>query len=103
MKETVIQASILALLKVHAKVAWAKRANSGAARLKGQYVRFGFPGCSDIIGQLYDGRFLAIEVKTDDGKPTEEQQKFLARVNRHKGVAGICRSVQDVDKLLKGA
>lgn len=103
MKETTIQAGILRLLRVHPKVAWVQRINSGAGKKKGFYVRFGFTGCSDIIGQLRDGRFLAIECKTEDGKPTDEQQSFLERVNRHGGLAGVCRSITDADSLLGAA
>src|SRR5207253_3522365 len=76
MKESTIQASILRLLDIHPKVAWAERMNSGVAKLKGFRVRFGFVGCADIIGQLVDGRLLAIECKNESGQLTEEQAKF---------------------------
>lgn len=111
-QEIEIQAAIMRLLKRHPKVAWAHRFNSGAGKLayenggKSRFMRFGFPGCSDIIGQLkprpdeYAGALLAIEVKTASGRATDEQLAFLASVNDSGGCAGIARQVEDVLTLL---
>ena len=83
----------LKLLKRHPNVAWARRLNNG--RLCG--VRFGFIGCSDIVGQMKDGRFLAVETKRANGRaPTVAQGTFLAMVKRHNGVAGVVRSVDEL-------
>jgi hypothetical protein len=57
-------------------------------------------GISDILGLLTGGRFLAIEVKMPKGYPTPEQKEFLARINRHGGIAFIARSIDDVKKNL---
>ena len=100
-REATIQYSIMRLLNVHPKVAWAERMNSGVAKLKGFRVKFGFVGCADIIGQLRDGRLLAIECKNEKGELTEQQEKFLQKVTKNHGVAGVCRSVQDADDLLR--
>ncbi len=100
-KEATIQAGILRMLRGHAKVAWAHRVNTGAAKLKGFYVRFGWVGCSDIIGQLMDGRFLALEVKKPRENPTKPQQLFIERVNRHGGLAACVHSLEEVDAVLK--
>ena len=100
---TILEAS-LRLLRIHPRVGWAHRANVGAVRMSGaRYVRFGFVGCSDIIGQMRDGRFLAIECKAPRGRVTDDQKAFLERVQRHGGVSGVVRSVQDVDDLLRAA
>ncbi len=56
-------------------------------------------GISDIIG-IYQGRFLAIEVKTPKGKLTDSQRAFIQRVNREGGIAFVARSVEDVIKHL---
>lgn len=88
-------------VRIHPRVAWVRRINTGAVKMHGaRYLRFGFVGCSDIIGQLIDGRFLAIECKSSDGRLTEEQEDFLARVKRHGGVAGMVRSIDDAEGLL---
>jgi hypothetical protein len=44
--------------------------------------------------------FTALEVKTPTGRATEQQQRFLAMVEAHGGIAGIARSVEDVATLL---
>ncbi len=100
-KEGDIQGEVLRFLRSHVKVAWARRVNTGAAKLKGFYVRFGWVGCSDIIGQLTDGRFLALEVKKPNKVTTKDQQLFLDRVNRHNGLAACVHSLEEVDAVLK--
>lgn len=95
--ESAVLAAVLKALALHPRVAWAHRMNVGAFRNpQGQYVRVGFAGCSDIIGQTVDGRFLAVEVKRPGGKPTAEQIAFLGRVSRAGGVAFVAWSVDDV-------
>ena len=82
--ERTVLKDILKLLKHHPKVAWVRRINTG----RRGYIRFGFIGCSDIIGQLKDGRFLAVETKRTNGRgPTLPQQTFLAMVLANGGAA----------------
>lgn len=100
-----IQAAILELLETHPRVAWAERMNTGGMERENadgtkRYIRFAFEGCSDIIGQLKDGRFLAVEVKRPGRYPTHAQRAFLAMVNAHKGVGIIAFSVDDVVRSL---
>ena len=52
-------------------------------------------GSSDLIGFTDDGRFLAVEVKTERGRATEEQRRFIVVVRQFGGYAGIARSVDD--------
>lgn len=102
--ETEIQKSILDFLDKHPDVAWSTRMNNGMATAKGSRVRFAFKGISDIIGQMSrnrNGVMLAIEVKGKSGHATPEQIAFLEKVNRNGGIAGICRSVEDVMEMLK--
>lgn len=98
--ESEVQRDVLAVLRVHPKVAWAKRMNSGAF-LVGEpgaqrFVRAAFKGCADILGQMRDGRFLAVECKRAGEKPTPEQAAFLEHVRAHRGVAFVARSIDDV-------
>ncbi len=97
--EVDIQHDILELLEMHPAIAWAKRMNVGRAKMGQRWVMFGFPGCSDIIGQMADGRFFACEVKKPGEKPTEAQQRFLDQV-AVKGVAMVATNVSDVLTLL---
>lgn len=104
--ESEILFSVLDALNVHPRVAWAARMNTGGATYGEQYVKFGFKGLSDIIGQLKDGRFLAIEVKRAGKMPTDAQVEFMGKVARHNGVAFVARSIDDamagIDKACDG-
>jgi hypothetical protein len=68
---------------------------------RGDYLRYGVcnPGGSDLIGWTKDGRFLAVEVKSESGRLTDAQEKFLEVVNEFGGV-GICaRSLKDIENI----
>lgn len=92
-----VLAGVLKALALHRRVAWAHRMNVGAfTNGAGQFVRVGFVGCPDIIGQLVTGEFLAVECKRPGGKPTADQAAFLGRVQRAGGVAFVAWAVDDV-------
>lgn len=98
--------------------------NSGANRLfrnsvgkvkgvDGRFHVFGLcKGSSDLIGfhsmtiePHHVGRtiavFLAIECKSPTGKPTLEQQNFIAFIRSQGGIAGIARSETDALTLIQ--
>ena len=87
---------VLKALNNHPAVAWCERMNSGAARMGARFVRFGFKGCPDVLGQLRDGRLLGVEVKGPTGKLRPEQSVFLERIRRAGGVAFMARDCRDV-------
>lgn len=87
---------VLKALRAHPTVAWAERQNSGAAKVGNRFIRFGWPGCPDVLGQLRDGRFLACEVKAPKGRLQPEQAIFLEHVNGAGGVAFVARDCRDV-------
>lgn len=61
-------------------------------------------GSSDLIGWTQrDGAalFTAVEVKTATGRATPEQVNFVEQVTAAGGVAGIVRSVEDAERLLR--
>lgn len=60
-------------------------------------------GSSDLIGWSANGRFLACEVKTANGKPTEKQVDFINAVKAAGGVAFIARSNEDAIKQYEDA
>lgn len=69
----------------------------------GKRIRTGLGvGSSDLCGWMGDGtaRFLAIEVKTSKGKPTDEQMAFIEAVKKAGGVAFIARSVDEAVRTL---
>jgi hypothetical protein len=87
---------VLITLRAHPMVAWCERMNSGVARIGGRFVRFGWPGCPDVLGQLNDGRLLGVEVKAEKGKLRPEQTLFLERIRGAGGVAFMARDCRDV-------
>jgi hypothetical protein len=55
-------------------------------------IRYGLaPGGADLVGCLA-GRFIGLEVKTDTGRPTDEQSRWLDLVRLKGGFAAIVRS-----------
>lgn len=51
-KEAAALAEVLQALRTHPAVAWCERMNSGAMRIGGRFVRFGWPGCPDVLREL---------------------------------------------------
>jgi hypothetical protein len=98
--ESSILTSIMAWLFWQKGIVWYQRMNSGAYQVgegrARRYVRFGFKGCPDILGQLSDGRLLAIECKTRTGRLSDDQRAFLGRVESGNGIAIVARSISDV-------
>ena len=87
---------VLMTLRAHPMVAWCERMNSGAANIGGRFVRFGWTGCPDVLGQLKDGRLLGVEVKAEKGRLRPEQTIFLERIRVAGGVAFMARDCRDV-------
>ena len=87
---------VMKALKAHPAVVWCERMNSGAAKVGNRFIRFGWPGCPDVLGQLRDGRLLGVEVKSPTGKLRPEQAVFLDRIRGAGGVAFVARDCRDV-------
>lgn len=105
--EAAVLSSILRALRIHPAVVWSHRMNSGAGKLQvgkshSQFIRFGFKGCPDIIGQLKTGHALLIEVKRPSGRVAPEQASFIERARDNGAVAFVARSVADVFAVLDG-
>jgi hypothetical protein len=99
-KEGAALLEVLKALRAHPAVSWCERQNSGAANVGGRYIRFGWPGCADVLGQLRDGRFLAVEVKGPTGRLRPEQAVFLERINQAGGLGFMARDLRDVHREL---
>lgn len=102
-KESIILKACLQLLTLHG--AFVFRVNSGAVvseyKGKRRFMRFNSaPGCSDILGILPGGTFLACEVKRPGQKLTEKQQAFLDAVRKKGGVGLWVSSVQELEDSL---
>ncbi len=82
--------------------AW--RNNTGARKVRGQWVQWGAKGSGDVfVVAQPNGRFLSIEAKVGRKKATENQEEWMAKVVEAGGVAGVARSFADVDELLAEA
>jgi hypothetical protein len=105
--EAEILKAIMSLLKRHPRVAQCWRQNSGTFQERNRdgstrYIRANTArGMSDIMGILKDGRTLAIEVKSRTGRMRPGQEEFLQTIRSAGGVAGVCRSVEDAQRLLE--
>lgn len=78
------------------------RNNTGAAKIGKRFIRYGFPGSSDIIGILPDGRFLAVECKREKGgRLSDLQKEFLSAIEKNNGVPIVARSVQELQEELE--
>ena len=53
----------------------------------------------DMVGKNI-AIFTAIEVKTDKGRASKDQLNFIEQVNKSGGIAGVCRSENDVINLI---
>lgn len=108
--EKQIESGILTYLKLKGIYAW-KNNSTGVFDPKTKKFRknknpFVLNGVSDILGILPNGSLLAIEVKLDNTHltkktyPTEDQKTFMENINKHRGVAFVARSVEDVASVL---
>ncbi len=111
-KEQDLLKVVLEFLELDERIAWAKRMNTGAAvgyyedklgRKRRRFVRYGFKGLSDILGQAADGRLIAFETKRPGETASDDQLAFIELVNRFGGIAGVVYSLDEVLKLLDQA
>jgi len=99
--EKAIENQILHFLYKKKIFAWKNQSTGVYDPIKKIYRKsnnpFHIKGVSDILGILPDGRFLAIEVKSATGRPSEEQKKFIWQINANGGKAFLARSIEDVE------
>ncbi len=84
----------------------------GTARHENRVVRYGLcVGSADLIGirsvlitpdhvGTTIGQFVAIELKTETGRTTREQDQFLALVTKRGGLAAVIRDPETARELL---
>lgn len=60
-------------------------------------------GSADLIGfQHKTGRFLALEVKHEDGRVEKHQEQWLEYVTRFGGLAVVVRSIGEALEVVRG-
>ena len=95
MSETDIQAKILSALKSHPSVHYLFRQNVAKIRRHGAMYSFGEVGQSDLLGELSDGRFLAVEIKIPGKKRTINQIAFQEHILAGGGEAFVATSKEE--------
>ena len=117
--ETILQNKIIRAIGTRPELRiW--RSHPGGATLQGRFVRFGIPGQADLTGILpvvqvlvcphCDGQLstpplgvrLEIEVKTESGRLSKDQQAFQGMVERFGGIYVVARSAEDVIRVIEG-
>ena len=105
--EREIQKACLMLLRVHPKVAFAYRINSGTfteqnADGSTRYINaHSMPGMSDLCAVLKgSGRACYFEVKRPGQKPTRLQEQFLERAAAAGAIAAVVTDPQQIVELL---
>lgn len=72
---------------------------------KGYYVNkiitSNHAGCPDLIACTPTGKFLAIEVKTIQGRASKLQETHMKRIQTNEGQAFICYGWEDYERKLK--
>ena len=100
MTETDIQNKIRCELSAYGIVV---RMNTGVFFTKdGRPVKCGIPGTPDLLFIGPDGRTAWIEVKTEKGRPSPEQKRFLKMLTDTGHRAGIARSTEEALKIIGG-
>lgn len=108
-KETTLQTEIMValsdvavLVRVPAGQYWAGKVIDGSVR-NPRPVRVAVKGFPDLAGhRRSDGRAIYIEVKTEKGRPTTEQGKFIKNARQVGCLAGIARSVAEARAIVEG-
>lgn len=63
---------------------------------KDAFVLKGFPD----LYICYEGRFIAIELKDNTGKLSPHQEKQIQKIRRAGGIAGGCRTLEEIIELI---
>lgn len=90
MKETLVQKKLIALLRNTYPGIYVRKIAQGA------YSHGGIP---DLVGCL-NGKFFAIEVKQELGKPSRLQELEIDNIHKAKGLALVCYGQRDFDYII---
>jgi VRR-NUC domain-containing protein len=104
--EKIIENQILSFLRSKRIYCW-KQPNGGffdtrIGKFRKQQSPFAIQGVADILGLLPNGRFLAIECKSEKGKVSPHQELFISQINANGGCAFVAHSLEEAKKGLEG-
>ncbi len=101
MKETHLVQQVIQYLNF--KGHFVHRNNTGATRAgkhNERFIRFGYPGSSDVIGCSKDGKIIAVECKVARNKLSPLQEAYLEEIRRRGGIAIVAYDLSDVESIL---
>lgn len=98
--EREVLAEALKLLRLHPRVAFADRQQSGLFQDGERYIRVGAPGKLDVIGMLKGGRYFELEAKRQGEKPDGRQALRIEFVRDHGGISGYFTSAEEALALI---
>ena len=88
--------SIIDMLRVHPKIGWWMRCQSGTFVDGNRYVKVGQRGVPDLVAMMKGtAQLVAIEVKREGGYASPEQKNFLSMLRVNGAKAGVARSVEE--------
>lgn len=94
--------TIMAYLRHHPKVGLVIRANSGVFMEDERFIQSNSQkGMSDLFGTLKTGQAYFIEVKSFSGRVMPHQDDFLFKALQSNALAGVARSIEDVNLILQ--
>ena len=111
MKEKEIQKAICKMLSKSPDVLWFSVNTSGKVMYRKYWITIGkifsqylesTDGYSDIVGMTTDAAGFLIEIKSETGKVSKEQQAVIDMVIEHGGKAGIARNTRDAEQIIRG-
>lgn len=77
------------------------RQNTGYFKTSdGRTIKCGLTGLPDLLFIGSDGSVAFLEVKTDTGKASSDQIRFIDQLKKYGHRAGIVRNVEDALKLI---
>lgn len=102
MSEQKIQNEIILAINQRGHRLW--RANAGKVQTKDNRIIKLLPkGFPDTFGyRKSDGKFIAIEVKTESGRLRPEQEKFKDFAETQNILYGVARSVEEAIEIVEG-
>lgn len=67
----------------------------------GALVNVGHKGEADVWGHRWDGKAFYIEIKLPGEEPREDQEKFIAAMQRTGAIAGCAHSIDEALALIE--
>jgi len=105
MKEAELLSFALNCLKQSGLVYWRVPNGPVMHSINGKMIRKCSPvkGFPDLAGVLPNGKFFAIELKTDKGRLSPEQIEWITKLNHSGAIAVVLRSKDEIREFVASA